>query len=851
MAVIRRIAVVILLALPAVGAAVPPVPAAHHVTLITDSAPDFTDVASYLASVTAQYSTSQEKAIGVWRWSQRLRKQTGVPEEEGQEVLDPILFFTSYGYTNCGIISGIDNSLWLNLGWQAHYVQLGDHTVSEASWDGGKTWHMFDNSMSFYCFNDAGEVASVREIERTPLYYLERFGPGIGTNPVKGLTDQQGWRAGSDRPVEYQRTLANGMDSFLPPNEINEDHLAIRWGRRYDLTLRPGESYTRWFKALDAGKPDPRYYRPLNGKDVDEASGDRNIRATGVWRYAPDLRDPATRAHVYSESGVRWTTAGIRGPGTVVFKVSAANVVTSPALSLTGTGVSVAVSRDAGIRWTPVTSKAGRVDLLAPVAGVTEYLVQVTLRSGGLLSAISIETLTQLNRPSLPRLVRGPYRVQVRMGPQTETITLAPPLTGGRHRTSISDDRSVDVNPHPYFNVPTLRTRGRGYPCRVTWKVAAPTPITGAEFGGNVSVNADGCRVSLLHSWDGKTFVEDARRTGRILPYDLVVNVPVSDPPANVRAIWFRYVFETPLDTQRWKFAGIASALMTVHHRPRVEGFSPLRVTYDWVEHRTTGDVERTHTERVTSTAYEYTIDVGGFRDPAMKWVRVELAGADAATGYPDGVDVRPGAKAPWARYQWGTNLALGRPYVLAGAQDDRNPDGGADLTDGVIAPPDTYVSAKWMPTNVIFARDVAPVITVDLGGPKTVAGVVVHANQDAGFHLTFPDAIRVETSADGKAFVPAGSAGFNQVFEPPADFVPWELDDSPRFDDLPAGGRLAYGYRILMEKPAMARFIRVTCAPRSGWGIVVSEVEVFDSVRVDRDVPPLVVLPPLGRESR
>lgn len=42
--------------------------------------------------------------------------------------------------------------------------------------------------------------------------------PGLhGSRPAKGLQDHQGWRVGTDRPVEYQRTLANGMDSFLPP----------------------------------------------------------------------------------------------------------------------------------------------------------------------------------------------------------------------------------------------------------------------------------------------------------------------------------------------------------------------------------------------------------------------------------------------------------------------------------------------------------------------------------------------------------------------------------------------------------------------------------------------------------
>jgi hypothetical protein len=114
--------------------------AVYNITLVTDSAPDLTDIDSYLRSITSQYETPQEQAIAIWRWSQRLRKQTTNPTEEGHFVLDAIRMFNSYGYCNCGIISGINDVLWLRMEWKAHYVQLGDHTVSECSWDGGKTW---------------------------------------------------------------------------------------------------------------------------------------------------------------------------------------------------------------------------------------------------------------------------------------------------------------------------------------------------------------------------------------------------------------------------------------------------------------------------------------------------------------------------------------------------------------------------------------------------------------------------------------------------------------------------------------------------------------------------------------
>jgi hypothetical protein len=279
----------------------------------------------------------------------------------------------------------------------------------------------------------------------------------------------------------------------------------------------------------------------------------------------------------------------------------------------------------------------------------------------------------------------------------------------------------------------------------------------------------------------------------------------------------------------------------------------PLEVNYCWIEHRDTGDVERQHTELVNSPSQEYTINVGGFRDPTMKWIRVNLAGygANGAAekyGYSDGQEAAPAGKRSWEKYTWGTNLALGKSYTLEGKQDDRNPDAGHDLTDGIVAPPDDYVSLKYMPTNVFFAKDASPVATIDLGAPQNVAAVRVHACQDAGFHLTFPEKITVETSTDGKNFSPAGTAEFNQVFDPPADYVPWELDDAAKFDQLPAGGRLAYGYRIIFDAPRSARYIRVKCDARKGWGLILSEIQAFDTVKIDKNVPPLIVLPDLAK---
>ena len=827
--------------------------AVYNLTLVTDNAPDLTDIDNYLHAITSQYATPQEQAIAIWRWSQRLRKQTTNPIEDGHFVLDPIQMFNSYGYCNCGIISGVNNALWLRMGWKAHYVQLGDHTVSECSWDGGKSWHMFDSSMSFYCFNDRGEVASVRDIEKNPRFYLDHFAPECGTNPVRDPADHQGWRCAADHPVHYQRTLANGYESFKPPNDITDYNLYAQWGRRYVLNLRPGEHYTRYFQPLP--NLGPRGFRPVRGsQDVDT---DQTIRANGVWHYAPDLRDPATRHQVHADSGVSWTKDGVRGPGQVTFKVSAANVVTSARFDLRATGASVSVSRNAGMTWQPVGLDAGQVELVDLVAGVTEFLVKVDLGSPqALLSGLAIETITQLNRPALPGLTRGRNRVQVRLGPQVETIQVQPSVTGGKHQQTVHAEDAVDVEREPGFYKPTLRPAEKGRPGQVTWKIEAPTPITDLVYGATVCVRGPNDRVTLLHSWDGQTYVRAYQKTNDAPPWDQMVSATVTSVPPGMHTAFLRYEFQTAHNPRSYAGPGIQMAAMTVHHQARTTNFIPVEVTYCWIEHRDAGEVERQHTELVTSPAHEYVIHVGGFRDPAMRWVRVNLQGhgpdgARARPGYSDGQDVGPGAEPPWVRYRWGNNLALHQAYSVAGKQDERNPDGGGDLTDGVIAPPDTYVSVKYMPTYVMFAREVSPVVTLDLGRTHTVSAARVHAGQEGGFRLSFPDRITVETSTDGEVFTPAGTAEFRQVFEPPADYVPWELDESRRFYDLPAGGRLAYAYRILFDRPVTARQVRVRCAGRKGWGMLLSEVQVFDAVYADTNVPPRVVLPHLSVHER
>src|SRR6185436_16474349 len=195
----------------------------------------------------------------------------------------------------------------------------------------------------------------------------------------------------------------------------------------------------------------------------------------------------------------------------------------------------------AGAHWAPVALEAGQAELRDPVAGVTEFLVKVEIQ--GSLRAISIDTVTQINRPSLPKLTRGSNRVQLRLGKQVETLVWSPSLVGGNHRNTTQDTQGIDVNLKPYFNVATLYAAVNGAPCSATWKIETPTPIVDVTYGGNVCVKASGHRASLLHSWDGKTFTEDFRKSDGSLPYDQVVQTTVDKVDAGRKQVFLRYEF--------------------------------------------------------------------------------------------------------------------------------------------------------------------------------------------------------------------------------------------------------------------------------------------------------------------
>lgn len=857
----------------------------YNLRLLTDNVPDYTDIESFVYSITGHLQDPQDKCIAVWRWGRRSRRQTSNSTEDGRLIWDPILHYNSYGTMNCGVISGLNIACWMQLGYKGRYIQLGDHTVSEVSWDDGENWHLFDSSMSFFCYNDVGAVASCEEImaahagefsegrSETGYYYYYHGAPQCITHRGK-----DGWRSCSDNPVAYDRTLANGASSYTDGFSVDRYTLHARYGRRHILNLAPGQTYTRYWRAFTAadcsftgGADDRDYYRPLKGKDPDAEHNLHNIRGNGVWVFKPDLKSDDCRSAIFDYrnieiSGSSNSTPAIHPgnpgrPAFVIFKVSAANVITSMRITANVRQdrpddiLRVLVSRHAGIDWKQVwqSGQAGpnvvELGLRDEVAGVTECLVKIEMLAAEDASKLGINALefgaiTQLNRRTLPKLTLGSNRVYISAGRQVDTTVFWPVLHDDMYKQTVYKARNIytDEKPDGMYKA-TLGAAVNDAECEAVWRIETPTDIVGATLGAVVTNRSPAHSVALSYSFDGSDFTEFYRKSDGDSPFDKqVLHYLGDEDAAGSRQVFFKTSFFCRGGAASYGMPGIQDILMRAEHVPRDAGFEPIEVTYNWTEHRDSGDVTRSHTELITSLPHDYTVNVGGFRDPTMNWVRMNLQSNNKADrphvyGYGDGNDAGAGAEPDVLVHSWGVNLAGGKAYTVSRPSSvaSGNPDAGGELTNGrIIAATDYITSGKVQAATAMWSAGGPLTATVDLGQEQSIEGLRVSTHQPTAQYC-HPGRIYVAVSADGETWLSGGKIEHNDLWRPPGNYEPWEHDDSPQYANLPAGGRLAYSYPLVFEQPIDGRYVQLVFTPLKGRGMGLSEIEIFDRVKTEK----------------
>lgn len=866
----------------------------HDIHLHTDSTPDHVSIEDFVATATSAWDQPEDQAIALWRWMVRSHLQTSATFEDGAPLWDPIQFYGSYANTFCGYMAAFLTAYVDVMGgdWRHRYVELGDHTVAEVSWDAGATWHMFDASMVAYARRHDGTIASCADLaeatscELSELWgdpgaeaghhYLYHLAPECMTNPpdptqAANLGYPSGYRKASDNPVVFSRTLRNGADSYTSGFDVQEAFTHVRRGWRNRLHLHPGHTYTRYWQPLGSG---PQYARLTSqGNDPNDSFYPANIRSNGRWEIAPDLGAADVRGGWHDLTGlVHRDQDGGLGPAlraaagvdtaAAVVTVDAANVINSGRVHLAGQRgpgdqMILELSRDAGCTWVTVAAPdAGPIaawyDLPAAlIGGAHQALVRVRLipdatRLDCGLDDLRVEAITQLNRMTLPRLQRGPNRVRFAAGPPQETLTLRPTLhAGAQHHWTVSAHAHAGLTSRTeflgYSSAIVVPTHA-GAPGHATWRIDTPGDVLGFTLGGSFLARLAGAgdRVGLAYSWDGQSFTTAAVVDATTAPtWDARLEVSPDHVPAGQRHVWLRYDVLSSVDASSLS-TGIQDALLQVHHAAHDPAFAPVEVTWCWTEHRADGDVTREHTRVVTSAEDSWDLNVAGYRDPTMQWVRTRLAQDGAAEGYLDGQDVGPGAGHDKVQIvgQWLDDVALRRPYTVSRPSAAVNPDtDGTELTDGVVIPPTTYNTSAYVQGQVAYWEGDAPLaVTIDLGSEQPVHAVRVTSHQPSG-QFGHAGTIAVQSLDANGVARDLGVIQHDDVWSPPGDHLDWGYVRSEQFAQLPAGGRLAHGYWLVLDAPVPASQLRLDILPLAGRGVGLSEVQVYSAVTV-RDWP-------------
>ncbi|MBA2481319.1 MAG: hypothetical protein H0V44_11715 [Planctomycetes bacterium] len=435
---------------------------------------------------------------------------------------------------------------------------------------------------------------------------------------------------------------------------------------------------------------------------------------------------------------------------------------------------------------------------------------------------MNIDTITEVNSKTLPRLNLGKNLVYVGAGEQTESIVFWLELQASRAKSYLADENNVTSVPQHAGYLGVIHPTTVGQDAWQTYRIDAPADITRITYGGRFYNRVAKSHIDLRYSVDGgKTWTQSWTISDIAEPYD-VIHYETVAMPAGVRSVLLKYVMNSPAAGP--SACSIYAVRMEADHAPVDASFRPMEVSFEWSEMQKDRSLKkRHHTQLVEKIPATYSIDVGGDDHPVMESMSVGLVGSHPASyGYSDGIDVG-GEKFVGSWVTYGTNRAVGKSYAVSVPSetnwDAGDPD-GKKLTDGVVGPP--YSGGVSYQTGALWSAGKNPVITVDLGASIGCAsfGLNIH-----GYELKdalkgeVADVIEVLVSDNGTDFT---SAGF--------------LRTDMRWKDLPVNHMwtdeetmCGFTARLIPPKPVSAHFVRFRTETKRF--LCVTEIEVLDAI--------------------
>ncbi len=433
----------------------PPPMQSPHVS--TDRTVDTSTLDSVVSDLIRPDMSDEQKALAVFSWWRRTVYHYGYPymrptEEETWQ--DPIKVINVHGYSLCGSQARVFGRILSRLFGEGSVRLIGYAEAEPGAWRlaedpgafidsallrrpgsrmghtsmevryGGK-WRLIDPHVQFYAYaRDGSGLAGAEEMLADPT---------LVTRParrVRGLMP-----CGDLSRVFYASTFVNW--GALTRDAAPDDHTM-------DITLRPGETYTRWwdrrgpfrwFAEMDR-RWDPAYIAP-GPRHICEGENCWRHYGNGELIYRPRLTDDSYREGVVEQSGLSSPTARGLQPsragrtGRVTFEVNSPYMIVEARLHLaatrrTGSDVMRVWARRPDGRWRLVWEEpsCGRsrrsLDLTPWVGGQYGYQVRFEMKAARrpehtALHSLRLHTTFILNYLALPRLLPGRNRVTVRV----------------------------------------------------------------------------------------------------------------------------------------------------------------------------------------------------------------------------------------------------------------------------------------------------------------------------------------------------------------------------------------------------------------------------------------------------
>ena len=496
--------------LPAVGLA----QVAYCPRVTSEHNADTTDLKRFRNFHAWKDKTGNALAIAVWQYL--CGYETGLyhfyevhdgPDSFGEysTMREPLKMLNVYNMGYCGIFGPTVEGIYHGIGFtkgRSFGVSAWSHCATEIFYD--DAWHYIDVDVRGVLIKKDGTVASLAEAK----------------------TNKQLWIDSIDRikpyfPHHNTPAKAARVADIYARSEISNQYRWWQGSHTADYSLRPGETFTRWWQP-QGGRWNhrPRYSKQawvrklLLTRPIGMKPNHRNFtrwnHGNGLFHYAPRLTSDSGdfAAGAFSAEGLKpgkegleLTAAKARAvfevftPFVIVAKVNdlddfdddaEASVITLDA----AVPVGVEVSPDNGLSWT----KAGRIkpgtsslDLTKHVKGTYGYLVRFTVagKKGAVaIRSMAIDTWVQVAPISLPRLKKGAnklrYDADDRYGLNSRAMLVLPNVSDP------ADLKKYVVAMPKRYNHKTHSSRIRG---EVIVKLPAPAGTKISWFSAGATFN--------------------------------------------------------------------------------------------------------------------------------------------------------------------------------------------------------------------------------------------------------------------------------------------------------------------------------------------------------------------------